>query len=135
MTFRLTAHEPRGFPHVLKVRLRKLNDVAIIECSGEVDLYSSTQLREALVKELNGAASSVLINMTGISYIDSSGIATLLEGLQLSKKTQKRFGLYGLQKNARSVLRLARLDTVFIIWENEEEAVQKIPSTQPWAGL
>ena len=120
---------------MLKVRLRKLNDVAIIECSGEVDLYSSTQLREALVKELNGAASSVLINMTGISYIDSSGIATLLEGLQLSRKTQKRFGLYGLQKNARSVLRLARLDTVFTIWENEEEAVEKIPSTQPWAGL
>ena len=134
MTLRLSAHEPRGF-HVLKVRLRKLNDVSIIESSGEVDLYSSTQLREAMVKELNGEVSSVLINMTGVSYIDSSGIATLLEGLQLSRKTQKRFGLYGLQKNARSVLRLARLDTVFTIWENEEEAVEKIPSTQPWAGL
>jgi len=120
---------------VLKVELRKLNNVAIVDCSGEVDLYSSTRLREALAKELYGDAPSVLVNMTGVSYIDSSGIATLLEGLQLSKKTQKRFGLYGLQKNARSVLRLARLDTVFIIWENEEEAVQKIPSTQPWAGL
>jgi anti-sigma B factor antagonist len=120
---------------VLKIRVRQLNGVAIIDCSGEVDLYSSTQLREAMVKELNGEASSVLINMTGISYIDSSGIATLLEGLQLSKKTQKRFGLYGLQKNARSVLRLARLDTVFTIWESEQEAVEKVPSTQPWPGL
>jgi anti-sigma B factor antagonist len=120
---------------VLKVRVRKLNDVSIIDCSGEVDLYSSTQLREALVKELNSEVASVLINMTSISYVDSSGIATLLEGLQLSKKTQKRFGLYGLQKNARSVLRLARLDTIFTIWENEQEAVEKVPSTQPWAGL
>jgi anti-sigma B factor antagonist len=120
---------------VLKVRVRTLNDVAIIDCSGEVDLYSSTQLREALVKELNSEVSSVLINMTGISYIDSSGIATLLEGLQLSRKTQKRFGLYGLQKNARSVLHLARLDTIFTIWESEQEAVEKVPSTQPWAGL
>jgi anti-sigma B factor antagonist len=120
---------------VLKVRVRTLNDVAIIDCTGEVDLYSSTSLREALVKELNSQVSSVLINMTGISYVDSSGIATLLEGLQLSKKTQKRFGLYGLQKNARSVLRLARLDTIFTIWENEQEAVEKVPSTQPWAGL
>jgi anti-sigma B factor antagonist len=127
--------DPGGFPRVLKIRERKLNDVAIIDCSGEVDLYSSTQLREALVKELNSEVSSVLINMTGISYIDSSGIATLLEGLQLSRKTQKRFGLYGLQKNARSVLHLARLDTIFTIWENEQEAVEKVPSTQPWAGL
>jgi anti-sigma B factor antagonist len=127
--------DPGGFPRVLKIRERKLNDVAIIDCSGEVDLYSSTQLREALVKELNSEVSSVLINMTGISYIDSSGIATLLEGLQLSRKTQKRFGLYGLQKNARSVLHLARLDTIFTIWESEQEAVEKVPSTQPWAGL
>ena len=63
---------------MLKVRLRKLNDVSIIESSGEVDLYSSTQLREAMVQELNSKVSSVLINMTGVSYIDSSGIATLL---------------------------------------------------------
>jgi anti-sigma B factor antagonist len=120
---------------VLKIRVRELNDVAIIDASGEVDLYSSTQLREALVKELNSAVSSVLINMTGVSYVDSSGIATLLEGLQLSRKTQKRYGLFGLQKNARSVLRLARLDTVFTIWETEQEAVEKVPATQPWAGL
>ncbi len=120
---------------MLKVQLRKLNDVSIVDCSGEVDLYSSTHLREALVKELNGSVPSVLINMTGISYIDSSGIATLLEGLQLSRKTQKRFGLYGLRKNARSVLGLARLDRVFTIWEGEQEAVDQIPSTQPWAGL
>jgi anti-sigma B factor antagonist len=120
---------------VLKVQVRKLNDVSILDCKGEVDLYSSTHLREALVKELNSDVSSVLINMTDTSYIDSSGIATLLEGLQLSKKTQKRYGLYGLRKNARSVLGLARLDRVFSIWETEQEAVEKIPSTQPWAGL
>jgi anti-sigma B factor antagonist len=120
---------------VLKIRVRRLNDISIVDCSGEVDLYSSTHLREALVKELNLSAPSVLINMMDISYIDSSGIATLLEGLQLSKKTQKRFGLYGLRKNARSVLGLARLDKVFSIWESEQEAVDKIPSTQPWAGL
>ena len=120
---------------MLKIRVRTLNAVSILDCSGEVDLYSSTHLREMLVKELNGSVPSVLINMTDISYIDSSGIATLLEGLQLSKKTQKRFGLYGLRKNARSVLALARLDKVFTIWESEQEAVEKIPATQPWAGL
>ena len=120
---------------MLKIRVRNVKDVSIVDCSGEVDLYSSTQVREVLVKELNGSAPSVLVNMTDVSYIDSSGIATLLEGLQLSKKTQKRFGLYGLRKNARSVLSLARLDKIFAIWESEQEAVDQIPATQPWAGL
>ena len=120
---------------MLKDEARKVNDICIVDCTGEVDLSSSTHLREALVKALNSEVASVLVNMTGVSYIDSSGIATLLEGLQFSKKTQKRYGLYGLQKNARSVLGLARLETVFSIWEGEQEAVEKVPSTQPWAGL
>lgn len=120
---------------MLRVQVRRVNAVAIVDCRGEVDLYSSPRVREALAKELNGDVGSVLVNMTEVAYIDSSGIATLLEGLQLSKKTQKRFGLYGLRKNARSVLALARLDRVFAIWESEQEAVEKIPSTQPWAGL
>ncbi len=120
---------------MLRVQVRRVNDIAIVDCSGEVDLHSSPRLREALARELGGSMDSVLVNMTDVAYVDSSGIATLLEGLQLSKKNEKRFGLYGLRKNARSVLGLARLDKVFVIWESEQEAVEKIPSTQPWAGL
>lgn len=119
----------------MKVHLRNTNNISILDCSGEVDLYSSPQLRDTLLKEMHSGVPSVLLNMTEVRYIDSSGIATLVEGLQLSKQTQTRFGLYGLQKNARSVLELARLHKVFTIFENEQEAVEKIPSTQPWAGV
>ncbi|MBI4166923.1 MAG: hypothetical protein HY508_14445, partial [Acidobacteria bacterium] len=66
---------------------------------------------------------------------DSSGIATLVEGLQLSQRTQTRFGLYGLRSNARSVLELARLTKVFSIFENEQEALEKIGTIQPFSGL
>jgi anti-sigma B factor antagonist len=73
--------------------------------------------------------------MSGVSYIDSSGIATLVEGLQLSQRTQTRFALFGLRSNARSVLELARLTRVFSIFETEQEALAKIASTQPFSGL
>ncbi len=119
----------------MKVSVRNTNNISILDCSGEVDLYSSTRLRDVLLKEMHPGVSSVLVNMTEVRYVDSSGIATLVEGLQLSKQTQTRFGLYGLRKNARSVLELARLHKVFTIFENEQEAVEKIPFTQPWAGL
>ena len=54
--------------------------------------------------------------MGEVTYIDSSGIATLVEGLQLSRETKTHFGLLALRHNARSVLELARLNKVFAIF-------------------
>ena len=119
----------------MKVQVRNADKTTIIDCTGEVDLYSSPSLRDALLKEMRAGASDVLVNMSGVSYIDSSGIATLVEGLQLSQRTKTRFGLYGLRNNARSVLELARLNRVFPIFENEQEALERIAGTQPFSGL
>ncbi len=119
----------------MKVQVRTVEDVAIIDCTGDVDLYTSPRLREALLGQLQGGAKSVLVNMGGVGYIDSSGIATLVEGLQLSRTTKSRFGLFGLRSNARSVLELARLHKVFNLFETEQEALEKIGSVQPFGGL
>jgi anti-sigma B factor antagonist len=119
----------------MKVKVRNLEKVSILDCSGDVDLYSSPRLREALLGEVKPAGPSVLVNMSDVSYIDSSGIATLVEGLQLSRQTKTRFGLYGLQPNARSVLELARLHKVFTIFKDETEALEKIDLVQPFGGL
>jgi anti-sigma B factor antagonist len=119
----------------MKVQVRSADNATIIDCSGDVDLYSSPNLREALLKEMRGGAPGVLVNMTDVNYIDSSGIATLVEGLQLSRQTQTRFGLFGLRSNARSVLELARLHKVFAIFQDEKEALEKIASIEPFAGL
>ncbi len=119
----------------MKVQVRNVDNISIIDCSGDVDLYSSTHLRETLLKEMRSGKPNVLVNMADVSYIDSSGIATLVEGLQLSRETQTRFGLYGLRRNARSVLELARLHTVFAIFENEQEALERIASIEPFGGL
>jgi anti-sigma B factor antagonist len=119
----------------MKVQIRNAADVTVIDCSGDVDLYSSTHLRDALLAELQSGIPSVLVNMTEVGYIDSSGIATLVEGLQLSRQTRTRFGLFGLRPNARSVLELARLHKVFNLFEDEQEALEKIGLVQPFGGL
>ncbi len=119
----------------MKVQIRNADNISIIDCAGDVDLYSSTHLREVLLNQIKSGIPSVLVNMTEVSYIDSSGIATLVEGLQLSRQSKTRFGLFGLRSNARSVLELARLHKVFNIFVDEKEALEKIPSTQPFGGL
>ncbi len=119
----------------MTVLVRTVDNVTVIDCTGDVDLYSSPKLRDKLLESMRGASSHVLVNMSGVSYIDSSGIATLVEGLQLSQRTRTRFGLFGLRSNARSVLELARLNRVFAIFDNEQEALDRSPSTEPFSGL
>jgi anti-sigma B factor antagonist len=119
----------------MKVHTRNVDKISILDCTGDVDLYSSPRLREALLAQIQPGGPSVLVNMSGVAYIDSSGIATLVEGLQLSRQTQTRFGLFGLRPNARSVLELARLHKVFAIFGDEPEALEKIGSVKPFGGI
>ncbi len=119
----------------MKVHVRNLDNISIIDGTGDVDLYSSPLLRDALLAEIKADGPCVLVNMAGVTYIDSSGIATLVEGLQLSRQTKTRFGIYGLRPNARSVLELARLNKVFAIFDSETDAVEKIVTVKPFAGL
>lgn len=119
----------------MNVSFRNAENVSIIDCSGDVDLYTSPRLREALLARIHSGGGSVLVNMSEVGYIDSSGIATLVEGLQLSRQTKTRFGLFGLRNNARSVLELARLHKVFNLFDNEQEALKKIGSVKPFGGL
>ena len=119
----------------MMVQVRNLDRISVLDCSGDIDLYSSPRLREALLAEIKADGPGVLVNMSAVAYIDSSGIATLVEGLQLSRQTKTHFGLYGLRPNARSVLELARLHKVFTIFESEAEALEKIGSIQPFGGV
>ena len=81
-------------------------------------------MRSAILAAFNSRdISQVAVNLGGVSYIDSSGIATLVEGLQIARSTNRRFVLFGLKKGAREVLELARLDKIFDIRATEIEAL------------
>jgi len=124
---------PKGT--MMKVQVRNAPNVSILDCSGNIDVYTSTRVRDALLAELRSGVGSVLVNMSDIGHVDSSGVAALVEALQLSRKTQTRFGLYGLRGNARSVIELARLHKVFYLFENEQQALEKIGTVQPFSGV
>lgn len=111
----------------MKVELRQTPQATFVDVSGDVDLESSTDLRRTLLDVMkNNSPARVLVNLSKVPYIDSSGIATLVEGLKLSQQMKIPYGLFGLGKNPRSVLELARLHKVFQIFETEQEAVEKL---------
>jgi len=99
------------------VRIEKATsaDETIIRVEGDVDLYSSPELRTAVLKALPKAALGVGVHLGGVTYMDSSGVATLVEGLRSAKAHGKNFWLVAPSSSVMKVLELARLDSVFAV--------------------
>ena len=97
----------------------------MVHVTGEVDLHSSPALRDTILDLFQKRGQDqVIVNMANVPYVDSSGIASLVEGLQEARKRNARFVLVGLNEGPRHVLELTRLLTVFEIAATEEEAVR-----------
>lgn len=90
----------------------------LIHVRGEVDLYSSPELREALVGEWPTGLVLVCVDLSEVPYMDSSGVATLVEGLRAAKAQGATFALVSPSAQVLKVLQLARLDSVFEIRES-----------------
>ena len=97
----------------------------IITLTGEIDLQTSPKARELILQTLKNKQ-HVLIEMAEVEYIDSSGIASLVEGFQDAKSRKLHFGLVNISTATQQVLALARLDTIFPIFGSVSEGLTKI---------
>ena len=89
-------------------------DYAIVVLDGDVDLSCSPEVRKAILACL-AEGRDTLVDLSAVTYIDSSGVASLVEGFQTARRITLRFGLLGVSDAARAVLELARLDKIFPI--------------------
>ena len=103
--------------------VREDNGYAVVELTGDVDLSCSPDARAIILSCINNAR-HVLVDLSAVSYIDSSGVASLVEGYQTAKKNKLKFGLVGVSAAALSVLKLARLDKVFPIHASVADRVK-----------
>lgn len=108
----------------MQISARHLDRITIFDVSGDIDLATSPQLRKALLQELREARMPrVVLNLKAVRYMDSSGVASLVEGLKVSRDLGARLILYGLNTTVREVLQLSKLIRMFEVYENEEQAV------------
>jgi anti-sigma B factor antagonist len=94
----------------------------VIALSGEIDLDNAGEVRSEILDSLDGKK-DVLVDMAGVTYIDSSGIASLVEGLQKARKQKCQLALVSVSQRAQRVLELARLDKVFVIHADVAAAI------------
>jgi anti-sigma B factor antagonist len=96
--------------------------VLVIALEGDVDLEHSPKAREVLLDGVE-QGKGVYVDMSAVSYIDSSGVASLVEAFQAAKQKQSSFALVSVNPAALRVLQLARLDKVFVIHDTLAEGL------------
>lgn len=107
----------------MKHEVIKKEGASIVVLKGDVDLESSPAAREVLLKSVEGGG-KVLVDLSSVTYIDSSGVASLVEALQAAKRNGGRFALVAASDPTRRVLELARLDKVFTMYTTVDEGLQ-----------
>ena len=112
-----------GRTRTLKISVRVIASATVVDLDGTVDLANSPALRATLF-ETQPTTSRLALNMSGVRYIDSSGIATLIEALKKARDLKKDFVLFGLGARVYDVLKLTNLLGVFQIFDNEEHALE-----------
>ena len=108
----------------MNLSIRQTGKATIVDVTGDITLYNAPQLRAMLVEQLKDKhAARLIINLSEVKYIDSAGVASLVEGLKISRELKTGFALFGLQRSPRQVLELTHLVKVFSIFETEPEAL------------
>lgn len=97
----------------------------VIAFSGDIDLQTSPDARKALLAEV-GKEMPILVDLSDVGYIDSSGVASLVECLQSAKKAGQKFALVSVSESALRVLQLARLDRVFEICNTIDDGITAV---------
>jgi anti-sigma B factor antagonist len=109
-------------PREIRISIRTVEKTTIVDLEGDIDVGTSTVLRAQVFEALPGA-SRLALNLSGIRYLDSAGIATMVEIRQKTIELEKDLVLFGLGSHVHAVLKLTRLLGFFRIVDNEEQAV------------
>jgi anti-sigma B factor antagonist len=107
----------------LEIAQETVGSAQILTPKGDVDMARSPVLRKAIGDAMKSGAAKVVLDLSGVPYMDSSGLATLVEALQNSRKSKIELLLCALTPRVRSILEIARLNTVFRIHESRDAAI------------
>ncbi len=96
---------------------------AIVDAAGEIDLHHSTILQQKLLEVLNKKPDRMIINLADVSYMDSSGVASLVKLLSRTRKNGVSLALAAPTKKVKAIFEITRLYSVFNIFDSEQEAL------------
>ena len=102
-------------PQELQIKVERTTPASLVTPVGEIDLGRSPTLRQELGVVIAEQPRHLVVNLAEVSYMDSSGVATLVEALQQCRAANIVLTLCAMQDRVRSIFEIARLDMVFSI--------------------
>ena len=103
---------------------QKNNKDHVLPLDGEIDLHVSPRISASLGAMIEEKPKQIVVDLTKVSYIDSSGLAVLIEGMQNVEAYGGKFALVGLQAGVRPIFEIARLDQVFRIFPDTDASAR-----------
>jgi anti-sigma B factor antagonist len=95
----------------------------VLPLDGEIDLHISPRVALSLAQMVKKKPAKLVVDLSRVSYIDSSGLAVLIDGMQSVEEYGGRFAIAGMQETVRSIFEIARLDQVFRIFPDVDSAL------------
>jgi anti-sigma B factor antagonist len=97
--------------------------IVVLRAVGDIGYHEAPTLRQGVREAYDKKPSRLVIDLSGVAYMATPGVATLVEALQISKRTGTALVLFGLTDRVRAVFEIARLISVFKITPDEASAL------------
>lgn len=109
----------------VKLTTRQVGDVTVIDAAGRITLGEGASSFRDTVRELSSKGDKkILLNLSDVSYIDSSGIGEMVSGFTTVTNHGGQLKLLGLSKRVKDLLQITKLYTVFEVFDDEAAAVR-----------
>jgi anti-sigma B factor antagonist len=107
------------------VQARNEGPWVVVEVQGEVDMFTAPKLRERLVATVDQGSYRIIVDLTGVSFMDSTGLGTLVGSLKRVKEHDGVLALVCSQRAVLRVLTITGLTNVFPIYDSIERALEQ----------
>jgi anti-sigma B factor antagonist len=105
--------------------IRNQGRTVVLELGGEIDMKSFVELKGKFKELYSNKPAVILVDMTHVEFMDSSGLATLVGALKWCRLNGSELKLAGLSQRVRSIFEICRLDSAFQIYDSEAEALSR----------
>ena len=110
----------------LQINEDEVQGRAVISMAGELNILTAPDLRDVLVKHVKARQPLLALDLSGVSFMDTSGLATLIDAHLTTEKQAGKLVLYGLQPRIAEVFEVTRVKDLFSVFDTQQEALDAL---------
>lgn len=113
------------------VSIRQSDDVSVVDMKGHLTSFELGAMREAIQGLLKQGRTNILLNLSGLEYLDSSGVGELVRNYMSVVKRGGTMKVVGLGSKVEEILKITQLHRVFQEFPDERSAMESFPANGP----